>query len=101
MENEETPSGKEVDVRCAFVLPFLLDISTDVETLVTAVESSLTDLDLTVNEVGLLLLSRRLWPDGLSSEYALRRLSRTLIFWILAEASFVLYKRRNDCTHTH
>ncbi|KAF9264659.1 hypothetical protein L218DRAFT_195329 [Marasmius fiardii PR-910] len=70
---------------CTFPLPLGLDVSSDVETLFAAVEACLSDLDLFVNEVGWLLLSRRLWPSGSASEYALGRLTRSILLWILAE----------------
>ncbi|KAG6909693.1 hypothetical protein DXG01_015894 [Tephrocybe rancida] len=73
------------DVYCSFPLPFGLDLSPTVEALVAAVEGCLQDLDLSITEVGLLLLSRRLWPNGLSSDYALQRLTRCILSWILAE----------------
>ncbi|KAF8894642.1 hypothetical protein BD779DRAFT_1502197 [Infundibulicybe gibba] len=78
-------AGVNKSVNCVFPLPLGLDLSTDVETLVSSVEACLLDLDLSVNEVGFLLLVRRLWPNGLSSEYALRRLTRNIVSWILAE----------------
>ncbi|KAK7054868.1 hypothetical protein VNI00_003331 [Paramarasmius palmivorus] len=70
---------------CSFPLPLGLDVSTDVETLFAAVEACLSDLDLFVNEIGWLMLSRRLWPSGSASEYALGRLTRSVVSWILAE----------------
>lgn len=70
---------------CTFPLPLGLDLSTSVETLVAAVEACLSDIDLSVNEVGFLLLMRKLWPNGLASEYALRRLVRNVLSWILSE----------------
>ncbi|KAF9246494.1 hypothetical protein BU15DRAFT_40292 [Melanogaster broomeanus] len=70
---------------CYFPLPLGSDLSADVETLVCAIEACLSELDLSVNEVGLLLLVRRFWPNGLASEYALRRLTRALLSWIFAE----------------
>lgn len=70
---------------CYFPLPLGFDLSVDVETLVSAIESCLSDLDLSVNELGLLLLVRRFQPNGLTSEYALRRLTRMLLSWILSE----------------
>ncbi|KAL0581716.1 hypothetical protein V5O48_000298 [Marasmius crinis-equi] len=72
-------------VHCTFPLPLGLDVSSDVETLFAAVEACLSDLDLFVNEIGWLLLSRRLWPSGSASEYALGRLTRSILSWILAE----------------
>ncbi|RDB21389.1 hypothetical protein Hypma_011626 [Hypsizygus marmoreus] len=73
------------EIYCLFPLPLGLDLSTNVEILVSAVEASLSDLDLSVNEFGFLLLVRRLWPNGLASDYALRRLTRSILSWILAE----------------
>lgn len=70
---------------CYFPLPLGFDLSVDVETLVSAIEACLSDLDLSVNEIGLLLLVRRFQPNGLTSEYALHRLTRMLLRWILSE----------------
>ncbi|KAF9464728.1 hypothetical protein BDZ94DRAFT_1255766 [Collybia nuda] len=75
------------EIPCIFPLPVGLDLSTNVETLVSAAEACLSDLDLSVNEVGFLLLVRRLWPNGLASDYALRRLTQMILFWILQEDS--------------
>ncbi|OBZ75571.1 hypothetical protein A0H81_04216 [Grifola frondosa] len=71
--------------RCSFPVPLGLEVSTEVETLVSAIEACLSDLDLSVNEVGLLLVVRKFWPDGMLTDYALRRLSRTVVEWILSE----------------
>lgn len=71
--------------RCSFPLPVGLDLSNEVETLAIAIEACLSDLDLSVNEVGLLLLTRRFWYDGMITDGALRRLTKCLISWILAE----------------
>jgi hypothetical protein len=73
------------DTICIFPLPLGLDLSTNVETLVTAVEACLTDLDLSVNEAGFLLLTRKLWPSGMATEYSLKRLMRIIVTWIIAE----------------
>ena len=73
------------EVRCIFPLPFGLDISTNVEFLVSSVEACLTDLDLSSNEFGFLLLTRRLWPNHLASEYGLKRLAGRVLSWILKE----------------
>lgn len=78
--NEEIP--------CVFAIPLGLDLSTEVETLFAAIEGCLSDLDLSVNEQGLLLLTRKLWPNGMASEYGLHRLARNLISWILAEVNY-------------
>ena len=70
---------------CSFPLPVGLDLSNEVETLAAAIEACLSDLDLSVNEIGLLLLTRRFWYDGMITDNALRRLTKGLISWILAE----------------
>ena len=73
---------------CSFPLPVGLDLSNEVETLAIAIEACLSDLDLSVNEVGLLLLTRRFWYDGMITDGALRRLTKCLISWILAEVEY-------------
>ncbi|RXW20753.1 hypothetical protein EST38_g5104 [Candolleomyces aberdarensis] len=73
------------DVLCVFPLPLGLDMSTDVETLVSSIETCLLDLDLSVNEFGFLLVVRKFWPNGLMSEYGLRRLARSILSWIVVE----------------
>jgi len=70
---------------CSFPLPVGLDLSNEVETLAAAIEACLSDLDLSVNEIGLLLLTRRFWYDRMITDDALRRLAKCLISWILAE----------------
>ncbi|KAJ7774577.1 hypothetical protein DFH07DRAFT_865871 [Mycena maculata] len=73
------------DTLCVFPIPLGLDLSTNVETLAAAVEACLVDLDLSVNEAGFLLLMRKLWPNGMATEYSSKRLMRIIITWILAE----------------
>ena len=87
------------EVACVFPIPQGLDLSTDVETLFAAVEGCLSDLDLSVNEQGFLLLVRRLWPNGMASEYALRRLAKNIVSWILAEVIILSLLRQTiiDC----
>jgi hypothetical protein len=70
---------------CLFALPLNLDLSTNVETLMTAIEACLSDIDLSVNEAGFLLLVRRVWPTEMSTNYAHRRLMKSILGWILAE----------------
>ena len=70
---------------CLFSLPLSLDLSVNVEILVTAIEACLSDIDLSVNEAGFLLLIRRAWPTGMSTNYALRRLMKSVLCWILTE----------------
>ncbi|KAJ7111596.1 hypothetical protein C8R43DRAFT_935944 [Mycena crocata] len=73
------------DTLCVFPIPLGLDLSTNVEILASAVEACLADLDLSVNEAGFLLLIRKLWPNGMATEYSLKRLMRIIVAWILAE----------------
>ena len=83
------------EVQCCFPLPFGLDISVDVETLVAAIEGCLSDIDLSVNEIGFLLLVRRFWPNGMLSTYTFRRLAKAILQWILSEVScFVVAARK-------
>jgi hypothetical protein len=81
------PDPGKLSQHCYFPLPLGFDLSADVETLVSAIEACLSDLDLSVNECGFLLLVRRFWPSGLASDYALRRLSHAVLSWIFAEVN--------------
>ncbi|KAH9856975.1 hypothetical protein C2E23DRAFT_892456 [Lenzites betulinus] len=72
-------------LQCSFPIPLGLEVSVEVETLVSAIEGCLSDIDLSVNEAGLLLLVRKFWPDGMLTDYALRRLSKAVLTWILSE----------------
>lgn len=73
--------------RCVFPLPLALDLSVDVETLMSAIESCLSDIDLSVNEAGFLLLVRRCWPNEMATPYALKRLAGSIVAWLFAEVS--------------
>ena len=77
---------------CLFALPLSLDPSANVETLMTAIEACLLDIDLSVNEAGFLLLVRRVWPTEMSTNYARRRLMKTVLGWILAEVGSFTYR---------
>ena len=77
---------------CLFALPLNLDLSANVETLMTAIEACLSDIDLSVNEAGFLLLVRRAWPTEMSTNYALRRLMKSVLGWILAEVGSFTYR---------
>ncbi|KAI5122947.1 hypothetical protein M0805_006828 [Coniferiporia weirii] len=76
---------RPLEIECSFALPLGLDLSADVELLVVAVERCLEDLDIAVNESGFLLLIRKLWPNSMASDYALARLTKSVLAWILAE----------------
>lgn len=85
---------------CSFPLPLGLDLSIDVETLVSAIEACLSDTDLYVNESGFLLLVRRMWPDGLMSDYGLERLARAVFTWIINEVSNQRHCYLSHCSKT-
>lgn len=70
---------------CAFPIPLLLDTSVDVETLVSAIEAGLENINLSVNESAMLLLTRRCWPSIWASEYGLNRLAQALLSWLCSE----------------
>lgn len=70
---------------CAFPLPSGLDLTTSVETLVVAIQACLSDIDISINEHGFLLLARRFEPTGVASEYALTRLIKIILSWICSE----------------
>ena len=72
-------------LQCSFPIPIGLEVSTEVETLVASIEACLSDIDLSVNEAGLLLLVRKFWPDGMLTDYALRRLSKAVLTWLASE----------------
>lgn len=72
---------------CSFPLPTLLDASTSVEMLLSAIEVSLGRLDLAINEHGFVLLMKRAWPSALCSEEALQRLAEAVTRWIIEEVS--------------
>lgn len=78
-------AGLESETMCIFPLPLVIDYSTSVETLVSAIDVCLRDLDIAVNEVGFLWLMKRCWPDGMASDYALHRLVSIVISWIVSE----------------
>ena len=84
---ETNPQSKHV--QCCFPLPFGVEISVDVETLVVAIEACLLDLNLSMNEVGFLLLVRRLWPNGMLSDYTFRRMAKSILLWIISEVGRV------------
>jgi len=82
---EDLFEGAQDSVLCAFPLPSGLDLSTSVETLVVAIQSCLSDIDISVNEYGFLLLARRFEPTGAASEYALTRLTGIILSWICSD----------------
>ncbi|WVF68781.1 hypothetical protein IAT40_003553 [Kwoniella sp. CBS 6097] len=78
------------DKWASFTLPLLMDSSPTVELLISSVEVLLDDLDLSMNEVGLRLLEDRAWPSLLCSPYALERLAKGVVSWVMAEDESLL-----------
>ncbi|RCI06289.1 hypothetical protein CU098_009425 [Rhizopus stolonifer] len=70
---------------CVFPVPFGIQTSYTVESTLNAIEACLRDVDLSVNECGLLLLIRRCWPDALMPVYARERLIGALLRWTFDE----------------
>ncbi|CAG8454894.1 2892_t:CDS:10 [Ambispora gerdemannii] len=70
---------------CTFPFPFGIEYSPNVETLISAIVSCLKDISIAINECGLLLLTRRCWPDPFLSRYTLERLLNAIIEWICCE----------------
>ena len=82
-----TPPERPREIICNFQLPLGLDLSSDVEFLLVCIEACLDDLDVSINESGLLLLNRKLWPNGMASDYTLSRLVKAIVQWVLSEVS--------------
>ena len=82
-------TSNQESLQCCLPLPFGFDISADVETLVACIEACLSDINLTVNELGFLALTRRFWPNGMLSDYTYRRLTKAILGWILSEVSLI------------
>lgn len=79
-----TPPPK--DVLCSFVLPQGVDNApVQVDLLVSAIEACLSDLNVSVNEVGLMLASRLCMPSGSSQSWVMDRLAGAIIKWMLEE----------------
>ncbi|KAF8311639.1 hypothetical protein DL93DRAFT_2168963 [Clavulina sp. PMI_390] len=85
-----TPDGRWDDTLCTFPIPVLLDTSVDVEALVSSIEAGLEDINLSINEAALLLLTRRCWPSIWASDYGLQRLAQALLSWICTEEERLL-----------
>ncbi|KAI8368648.1 hypothetical protein EDC96DRAFT_133631 [Choanephora cucurbitarum] len=75
----------EPAVQCIFPVPCAIDFSASVESLVNSIEACVQDIDLSINECGLLLLTRRCWPDRFMSYYTQERLIRAIIGWTFDE----------------
>ncbi|RKP06124.1 hypothetical protein THASP1DRAFT_32054 [Thamnocephalis sphaerospora] len=81
-----TGSRTSSEVIYCFPLPFVEEPTLSADALVYAVESCLADINLSLNEVGLLLLVRRCTVNDLSCHHV-RMLMRSVIAWTCGEAS--------------
>lgn len=72
-------------VQVIFPVPYAIDCSAHVESLINSIEACLQDVDLSINECGLLLLVRRCWPDPFMSAYTRERLIQAIVGWIFDE----------------
>ncbi|KAK4518369.1 uncharacterized protein ATC70_001722 [Mucor velutinosus] len=72
-------------VQIIFPVPYAIDCSAHVESLINSIEACLQDVDLSINECGLLLLVRRCWPDPFMSTYTRERLIHAIVGWIFDE----------------
>lgn len=77
-------------VMCSFPSTLAIDASTSVEALFASIQACLQDINLSINEFGLLLLVRKCWPSGMMTDYALTRLSSLVLSWILTEDTRLL-----------
>lgn len=73
------------DTPCVFVVPYAIDATPAVESLINAIDSCLNDINITLNECGMLLLVRRCWPDPFMSRYTTERLFYCIFNWIFLE----------------
>lgn len=80
-------TGKQEDkaIQCIFPVPYAIDCSSNVEYLINSIDASLQDVDLSINECGLLLLVRRCWPDPFMSSYTSERLVYAIVSWTFDE----------------
>lgn len=76
---------QERAVQVIFPVPYAIDCSANVESLINSIEACLQDVDLSINECGLLLLVRRCWPDPFMSNYTRERLVNAIVGWIFDE----------------
>ncbi|KAF9939980.1 hypothetical protein BGZ67_008522 [Mortierella alpina] len=81
-------------VHCLFPIVTAIDPTSEVENLIHAIWRCLSSVDLSVNECGFLLLTRRCWPDPFMSDYTAERLVGCIFHWLLLEDDqlFVIHK---------
>ncbi|KAI8638881.1 hypothetical protein BD408DRAFT_10549 [Parasitella parasitica] len=83
--NDGSKKDHERPVQVIFPIPYAIDCSANVESLINTIDACLQDIDLSINECGLLLLVRRCWPDPFMSTYTQRRLVNAIVGWIFDE----------------
>lgn len=76
---------EEKAVQCVFPVPYAIDCSATVESLINSIDACLQDVDLSINECGFLLLVRRCWPDPFMSSYTMERLIHAIVSWTFDE----------------
>ncbi|KAF9958779.1 hypothetical protein BGZ72_010920 [Mortierella alpina] len=81
-------------VHCLFPIVTAIDPTSEVGNLIHAIWRCLSSVDLSVNECGFLLLTRRCWPDPFMSDYTAERLVGCIFHWLLMEDDqlFVIHK---------
>ncbi|RUP45188.1 hypothetical protein BC936DRAFT_148508, partial [Jimgerdemannia flammicorona] len=84
-ETDSSQPSAPQEVQCIFPVPFAIDCSYTVEPVLTAIASCLNDINISLNECGMLLLTRRCWPDPFTSQYTLERLVYNILGWIYHE----------------
>lgn len=83
--NLEAAKQEDKAIQCIFPVPYAIDCSANVESLINAIDASLQDIDLSINECGLSLLTRRCSPDPFMSSYTTERLVHAIVSWTFDE----------------
>ncbi|CAG8469401.1 8345_t:CDS:10, partial [Diversispora eburnea] len=83
--NHDENSENLENLEYSFPLPFATECSPTVEALITSISACLSDINISINECGFLLMTRRCWPDPYISKYVLERLIYSIIEWICNE----------------
>lgn len=84
-ETDPSQHSAPQEVQCVFPVPFAIDCSYTVESMLTAIAACFHDINVSLNECGMLLLTRRCWPDPFTSRYTLERLMYNILGWIYHE----------------
>lgn len=88
MSSPEPPAwAANLPTQCIFPVPYAIDTNsnTKLDCLVDAIDACLADIDITINECGMLLLVRRCWPDPIIPRYTCERLVESILGWIFSE----------------